>query len=381
MLSTGKLTLIAATATLLLFATIQSATADTLKIGVMASLTAPVSEALNGVKLAADEINKVGGVLGRQIELIVEDDQNMTESGVVQAHNKLAANSEIVAVISRVGSGRLHVIAPEVRKAGRPLMISGTDPKLTHMGNPWFFRCRPNDIYAAKVMAVYGVNDLKRRKWAILYTDDAFGNAGKTLLTQELKGFGVELVLVQGTPWISDLDPVDVDLMGFVTEAKRLGADLVVSYMAGRYPVALLRQMRDAGLEAIVIGSPTITMVANAERAGNLLHGTYGIADFTAKSSPVAEAFAQKYQTTYNLQADMLSAWAYDAMNVLAKAIATAGSTEPDKIRDAILAIRGYQGAEGTYDFDQNGDGLHGYNIVHNDNGTWVFNQHIDFKD
>ena len=56
-------------------------------------------------------------------------------------------------------------------------------------------------------------------------------------------------------------------------------------------------------------------------------------------------------------------------------------STVPDAIRTAILAIRGYEGAEGIYNFDQNGDGLHGYNLVRNDNGTVVFERHIEFKD
>jgi branched-chain amino acid transport system substrate-binding protein len=364
-----------------LFATVPPGAAETLKIGLTASLTIPVSEELNGAKLAVEEINKVGGVLGRQIELVAEDDQASTDSGIIQAYNRLAADPEIVATVGPDSSARLHVIAPDVKKAGRPMMIGGTDPKLTHMGNPWFFRCRPNDTYSAKVMATYGTNDLKRRKWAILHTDNAFGNSGKTLLLQELKGLGVEPVLVKAVPYMGDHDPAaDPDLMGFVTEAKRLGADLVASYIAGRYPVTLLRQVRDAGLDAAVIGSPTITANLTAERAGKLLDGTYGIADFAAKSSPVAEAFAQKYQTTYNAPADMYAAYAYDAMNVLAKAIDTAGSTEPGKIREAILAIRGHQGAEGTYNFDQNGDGLHGYNIVHNDNGTWVFDRHIDFK-
>jgi branched-chain amino acid transport system substrate-binding protein len=65
-------------------------------------------------------------------------------------------------------------------------------------------------------------------------------------------------------------------------------------------------------------------------------------------------------------------------MKVLAKAIANAGSTDPDKIRAGILAIGDYAGAEGTYNFDLNGDGLHGYNVVHNDNGSWVFVKHVE---
>jgi branched-chain amino acid transport system substrate-binding protein len=68
-------------------------------------------------------------------------------------------------------------------------------------------------------------------------------------------------------------------------------------------------------------------------------------------------------------------------MHVLALAINNAKSTDPAKIRQAILAIKDYKGAEGTYNFDQNGDGLHGYNVVKNVGGTIVFDKHIDFKD
>jgi branched-chain amino acid transport system substrate-binding protein len=66
---------------------------------------------------------------------------------------------------------------------------------------------------------------------------------------------------------------------------------------------------------------------------------------------------------------------------VLALAIGNAKSLDPQEIREAILSVKGYRGAEGTYDFDQNGDGLRGYNIVKNDNGKIVFIKHIDFND
>ena len=67
-------------------------------------------------------------------------------------------------------------------------------------------------------------------------------------------------------------------------------------------------------------------------------------------------------------------------MTVLAKAMNTAKSTEPEKVRTAILAIKGFEGAEGQYNFDENGDGLHGYNIVKNDKGNIVFEKHIESK-
>jgi branched-chain amino acid transport system substrate-binding protein len=68
-------------------------------------------------------------------------------------------------------------------------------------------------------------------------------------------------------------------------------------------------------------------------------------------------------------------------VQVLARGIGDAKSTEPDKIRQAILAIKGHDGAEGVYNFDANGDGLHGYNIVKNNSGTIVFDKHIEFND
>ena len=76
---------------------------------------------------------------------------------------------------------------------------------------------------------------------------------------------------------------------------------------------------------------------------------------------------------------DNQSSWAYDALTVLCRGVTDAGGTDPEKIRTAILAIHGFAGAEGEYNFDQNGDGLHGYNVVKNESGKIVFDKHIDF--
>jgi branched-chain amino acid transport system substrate-binding protein len=78
---------------------------------------------------------------------------------------------------------------------------------------------------------------------------------------------------------------------------------------------------------------------------------------------------------------DNYSSWTYDAIGVLCASINRAGSTDPNKIRDAILSTKGHKGAEGEYNFDQFGDGLHGYNIVRNEKGVVVFDKHIEFTD
>ena len=115
--------------------------------------------------------------------------------------------------------------------------------------------------------------------------------------------------------------------------------------------------------------------------AGPALYGSYAVSDFAADSSPAAKEFAAEYDTTYKSAPDYHGAWTYDAVHVLALAIDNAKSVEPQKIREAILSVKDYPGAEGIYNFDQNGDGLHSYNIVKNDNGKIVFIKHIDFSE
>src|SRR5262252_2506004 len=172
--------------------------AEPLKIGVVAALTGSGAEGgrnkIQGAKLATEEVNKAGGVLGRPIELVIEDDQT-TNPGVVLAFSKLAGDKDIPAFIGPINSTQVHAMAPEVQRLGKPVMIAGTDPQLTHMGNPWLFRFRPNDVYSARVIADYGVKTLGRKKWAIVHSTDAFGTSGMKNLVEDLKGMDVEPAL------------------------------------------------------------------------------------------------------------------------------------------------------------------------------------------
>ena len=117
--------------------------------------------------------------------------------------------------------------------------------------------------------------------------------------------------------------------------------------------------------------------VSSTKLAGPALFGTYGVADYAEDSSEASKAFGKSYRDAYKTAPDNQSAWPYDAITILSAAINKAGSTDPTKIRKAILAVKKYAGAEGEYNFDQNGDGLHGYNIVKNMDGKIKFVEHI----
>jgi branched-chain amino acid transport system substrate-binding protein len=352
--------------------------ADTIKIGMVAPLTGPFAESgryqTEGAKLAADEINKAGGVLGRQLELVIEDDQS-TNPGIVLAFSKLAGNAEFVAFLGSIRSTQVHAMAPDVLKLGKPVLIGGTDPALTHMGNPWFFRFRPNDIYSARVIADYGARALGKKKWAIVHSTDAFGTSGMKYLAEALKGMGIDPVLIQGYPNNSQ------DFTAVALAVKQSGADVMATYMFDTDQGIFAKQLRQLGVTPTWVGSPSTVTTTALKLAGPALYGSYGVVDFNKDSSAAAKVFSAKYEAAYKRTPDFYASWTYDAVNILAGAFGEAKNLEPEKLRQAILAVKGFAGAEGTYTFDKNGDGLHGYNIVKNNSGTVVFDKHIDFDD
>ena len=353
------------------------AQAGTIKIGMVLPVTGPAAEAgryaLFGAKIALEAVNKAGGVLGKPLEIVTEDDQT-TNPGAVFAFSKLASQGDLVGFLGSIRSTQNHAMAPDVIKAGKPFCLGGTDPVLTQLGNPWIFRFRPNDSFSARVIAEHGVSGLGKKKWAIVHSTDAFGTSGAKALTESLTKAGAQVLLDQGyTNQSQDFTPV-------VLAIRQSGADVIGSYFTFENDVGIFaRQLRQLGVSAPWIGSPSITNVTALKLAGPALYGTYGVADYAEESSGAARDYGKAYRAASKVAPDNQSSWTFDAVTVLAQAINRAGKTDPQAIREALLAVRGHEGAEGTYNFDQNGDGLHGYNVVRNDKGTIAFDRRIDF--
>jgi branched-chain amino acid transport system substrate-binding protein len=356
-----------------------AAAADPLKIGVVTTMTGPWAEygryTVNGLQMALDEINKAGGVLGRQVELRVEDNQT-TNPGTVLAFSKLTSDPAVVAIVGPIASTQIQAASPAIAKAGIPTMIGGTDPSLTRVNNRWVFRARPNDLYSSRVIADFGVSTLKLRKWAIVHATDAFGAGGAKALTEALGKHGIAPVVDQG--YTSNAQ----DFSAIVLAIKKSGADVMGTYMTAPQDQALFaRQLKQLGVKITWIGSPTTVSVTAMNLGGDALYGSYAVADFNAEANDAARAFAKTYRDRYSLNPDNFSSWAYDALHILARAIGTAKNTQPEAVRTAILGINSYNGVEGNYRFDANGDGLHGYNVVKNDNGKVAFVKRVDFAD
>src|SRR6202011_4345433 len=310
----------------------------TIKIGMCVPVTGPAAEqglwAQNGAKLALAAVNKAGGVLGKQVELVIEDDQT-TNPGIVLAISKLAAQDDIVRFLATIRSTQVHAMAPDVAKLGKPVMIGGTDPTLTHMGNQWLFRFLPNDSYSGRVIADYGVNTLGKKKWAIVHSTDAFGTAGGKALAGALEKLGTPAMLDQGYANQSqDFTPV-------VLAVKQSGADVLGTYFTFENDLGIFaRQLRQLGVNIPWVGSPSITNITALKLAGPALYGTFGVADYAEDSSDASKAFGKVYRDAVKVAPDNQSSWPYDAINVLCAAINKAGSTASGRIREAILATK-----------------------------------------
>ena len=375
-MSVTRRTAIIASAASLAMPFVARAASDTIKIGLSSPITGAAAESgkfqRTGAQLAVEALN-AKGVLGRKIELVIEDDQT-TNPGAVLAFSRLSSDPDMVGFVGSIRSTQVNSISPDVIRMAKPMMIGGTDPTLTHLGNRWLFRCRPNDSYSAKVMSQFGVKELKKQKWAVVHSTDTFGTNGMKQLLQSLKADGVEPVLVQGyTNLQADFTPVALAV-------RSSGADVLGTYFTFETDIGVFaRQVRQLGVVIPWIGSASIVNVSALNLGGRSLFGSYGVADFAVEANDAAKAFAVKYRAIAHADPDNQSGYAYDAITLLGRAMTDCGSTDPEKIRTALLAIRGFKGTEGEYNFDADGDGLHGYNIVRNENGKVVFDRRIDF--
>ena len=351
--------------------TLVHAQAKSIKLGQIIPVTGEAAESgryhRQGAEIAVEKINASGGINGRKIQIVLEDDQT-TNPGAVAALQKLMEDKEIPMILGSIRSTQVQAMLPTINEAKIPVAIGGTNYGLTHSGSQWVFRFRPHDGMSAKVIAKFMVEELKQKKVAIVHASDAFGNGGRDMLTPALKELGAEVVFTQG------YNNQEKDFTAVVQGLKKSGASGLGSYMTFSTDLGIFaRQLKQQGAQVMWVGSPSITAVDGRNLAGDALYGTYGVTDFHVEASPTSKAFAQAYKAKYNQEPDLYASWCYDAVLVFAEAMKKAPDLKPDNLRKAILSIQKFPGAEGEYNFDQNGDGLDHYHIVQNNGGTIKF--------
>ena len=367
----GWVAVIVGVAFVLVSVGLASAQAKPIKIGQIIPITGEAAESgkyhKQGAEIAVDKINAAGGINGRKIQIVLEDDQT-TNPGGVAALQKLLEDKEIPMILSSIRSTQVQAMLPTINEAKIPVAIGGTNYGLTHSGSQWVFRFRPHDGMSAKVMAKFIVEDLKQKKVGIVHASDAFGNGGRDMLTPAVKELGGEVVFTQG------FNNQEKDFTAVVQGLKKSGATALGTYFTfGTDLGVFARQLKQQGVDVKWVGSPSITGVDSRNLAGDALWGTYGVTDFHVDASPASKAFATAYKAKFGQDPDLYASWCYDAVIVFAEAMKKAPDLKADNLRKAILSIQKFPGAEGEYNFDQNGDGLDHYNIVQNEKGNIVY--------
>ncbi len=318
---------------------------------------------IKAIKLALKQINAAGGVKGKQINLITVDNQS-TNPGALTALNKAVEQEKVLALVGSGHSTQVLAMSDAIKRYAIPTIIQATNASLTHQGNPWLFRVRPDDSIAAAAMVKYIKEDTKFTKIGILHDTDAFGTGGADLVEQGVKAAG--LTVVKRASYTTKDKDYTAELLGL----KNAGAEIMVLYGTSDEDVALIqRQYRQLGAPFKYLGSPS----SQAEDALNLsreaAEGILAVADFVPGHNEANRKFGAEYRKEYNEEYDTVQSWPYDGLNILVNAIKTGGEDRP-KIREAILATQGYHGVLGTFSFTPNGDGLHEVSIVQIEKGA-----------
>lgn len=322
-----------------------------IKVGHFASLTGDTAtfgqSTDRGIRMAVEEINAKGGVLGRPIEVVSEDDRSVTEEARTAAQ-KLIQRDEVVALIGEVASSRSLAAAPEAQRAGVPMISpASTNPKVTEVGD-YVFRTCFIDPFQGAVMARFAFDELGARKVAILFDfkqDYSVGLADFFRATfQQLGG-----QIVADERYTSG----DIEFRAQLTTIRAATPDAI--FVPGYYTELglIAKQARELGIEVPLLGGDGWDSAKTLEIGGAAVEGDYFSNHYAADSdSPKVQDFVRRYEAKYGSKPDAMAALGYDAAGILADAIARAGDTAGPKLRDAIAATKDYDGVTGRITID-----------------------------
>jgi branched-chain amino acid transport system substrate-binding protein len=327
--------------------------AQEILVGQYASLTG--SEATfginssNGVALALEEVNKTGVLGGRKIRIITEDDQSKPGQPSA-AVKKLISNDGVIAVIGEIASSRSLEAAPICQEAKVPMVSPGaTNARVTEVGD-YIFRVCFIDPFQGTVMAKFALDNLKATKVAIL-TD--VRNDYSVGLTQYFKQYFES----HGGKVVSERSfsggGTDRDFRAQLTAIKASQPDAI--FVPGYYTEAglIAKQARSLGIKVPLLGGDGWDSPKLSEIGGSAIEGSYFSTHFSPKdTNPKVQDFVKRYQEKFKAMPDGMAPLGYDAMMVLAQAINTAGSTEGPKVRDALAAVKDFDGVTGKITID-----------------------------
>ena len=322
--------------------------AESIKIGVAGPFTGGSSSMgvsmRDGVRLAVDEINKAGGVIGRKLELVERDDEAKNERGV-QIAQELINKEKVAATVGYINTGVALASQRFFQEAKIPVMnnvATGSIITQQFKDEPenYIFRNAAHDSIQAPMIVEEAVTRRGFKKVAILADSTNYGQLGRADLETALKAKGITAVAIE------KFNIKDVDMTAQLLKAKQAGAEAVLTYGIGPELAQIANGMTKLGWKVPMVGSWTLSMANYIDNAGPGGEGARMPQTFIQEpTTPKRQSFIISYLKTFNpknqrIDSPVSAAQGYDSIYLLAAAIKQANSTEGPKIKAALEDLK-----------------------------------------
>jgi len=331
---------------------------DKVKIGVFMSMTGDTANfgisSVNGIKMAADEVNAAGGINGKQIDLIIQDDRS-DASEAATIVTKFVTQDGVHAILGEVASSRSIAAAPIAQNAKIPMLTpSSTNPEVTKKGDYIFRSCFIDPVQGAAI-AQFAARTLNAKRAGIMVDrKNDYSTGLEKFISQTFTKLGGQIVVTQS------YQAGDQDFNAQLTSVK--GANPEVIFVPGYYgDVALIaKQARDKGITVPFVGGDGWDAKQLYDIGGKAVVGSFFSNHYSPyDTDPQVQKFVNDYKARYsNAIPDALAATAYDAARIMFDAIKRANSLDGKAIRDALAATKDFPGVTGKVTFNENRDAV-----------------------
>lgn len=357
---------------------------DVIKLGANLEMTGGNAtfgkSASNGANLAIKQINAKGGVLGKQLSLVIADNKSEAAEAA-NAMQKLITQDKVVAVIAPIASSSV-IAAAQVNQDNKVLAISPTasNPKVTvdpttNKVREYLFRAAFIDPFQGSVMANFATKTLKA-KTAAIYIDNSSDYA------KGLGQFFKETFIKNGGQVLVDEAYLakDTDFKATLTKIKAANVDVV--FVPGYYQEVgmLVKQARDIGLNMPIMGgdgwdSAKLPEIAGAQALNNTFFANHYSPD---DNSPAIKTFVEAYKQEYGETPDAFAALSYDATMMVVESIKRANSVESVKIKDELAKTKDYSAVSGNITLNETHDAVKSAVIIEMKDGKQTFREKIN---
>lgn len=347
-----------------------------IKVGVFLDLSGQTSSfgqsTRTGIEMAVEEINAAGGIVGRQVTLIVEDDQGRPEQAATVV-TKLVSQDKVAAILGEVASSNSLAAAPKAQQASVPMITpSSTNPKVTEVGD-YIFRVCFIDPFQGRVMAQFAATTLAAKSAAIFVdTNSDYSRGLAQYFEQAFIAGGGRIVETQS------YTQNDRDFSSQLTAIRAAQPDVI--FVPGYYGQVgvIAKQARQLGIQVPLLGGDGWDAQQLFELGGEALNGCYISNHYSIDDpAPAVQKFVAGYRARSGMNPDGLSALGYDAMNILVDAMKRAGTAETAAVRDALAATQNFPGVSGNISIDAQRNAIKSAVVMEIVDGRFVYKETI----